>query len=138
MAYVVVFDTNVLLSALLSLQGAPAQCTNLARAKLVESVTCAEILDEFAAKLETKFAYAPTQAQAAVAEVQQWSRLVMLTQRLQVVSHDPADNKIVECAVAGAATHIVTGDRRHLLPLGHYQGIVILNPAAFLQLVTKP
>lgn len=127
----VVFDTNVLLSALLSLQGTPFRCLALARLGHITSVTCQEILDEFAAKLEQKFAYTPTQTQLAVAEIQQWSRLVALTQRVQVVANDPADNKIIECALAGAATYIVTGDRRHLLPLGSYQGIRILSPADF-------
>jgi predicted nucleic acid-binding protein len=35
----------------------------------------------------------------------------------------------------GGATHIVTGDRRHLLPLGSYQGIAIVSAADFLALV---
>jgi predicted nucleic acid-binding protein len=41
----------------------------------------------------------------------------------------------LECAVVGGATHIVTGDRRHLLPLGSYQGIAIVSAADFLALV---
>ena len=64
-------------------------------------------------------------------EIQHWSRLVVLRQRVQVVANDPADNKIIECALAGAATYIITGDRRHLLPLGSYQGIRILSPTDF-------
>jgi len=31
-----------------------------------------------------------------------------------------------------ASVHIVTGDRRHLLPLQAYQGIAILSAADFL------
>lgn len=127
----VVFDTNVLLSALLSLQGTPFRCLALARLGFITSVTCHEILDEFAAKLEQKFAYTPTQAQMAVDEIQHWSRLVVLRQRVQVVTNDPADNTIIECALAGAATYIITGDRRHLLPIGSYQGIRILSPTEF-------
>ena len=48
----------------------------------------------------------------------------------------PLINKVVECAVVGQATHIVTGDRRHLLPLGSYQGIAIVTAADFLTLVS--
>ena len=47
------------------------------------------------------------------------------------------DNKVVECAVAAGATHLVTGDRRHLLPLKSYQGIQILSPAEFVALVPR-
>lgn len=49
---------------------------------------------------------------------------------------DPDDNMILECAVVGSATHIVTGDKRHLLPLGSYQGISIISAADFLILVS--
>src|SRR5690349_24784989 len=47
MPQVVVFDTNILLSALLSLRGNPFRCLALAKAAVVQSVTCQEILDEF-------------------------------------------------------------------------------------------
>ncbi len=40
--------------------------------------------------------------------------------------------------VVGDATHIVTGDRRHLLPLGSYQGISIVTAADFLALMPAP
>ncbi|MCC5655576.1 hypothetical protein LC608_00925 [Nostoc sp. XA010] len=42
---------------------------------------------------------------------------------------------VLECAIVGNATHIVTGDKRHLLPLGSYQGIAIVNARDFLNLV---
>ncbi|HEY7034570.1 MAG TPA: ribbon-helix-helix protein, CopG family [Thermomicrobiales bacterium] len=44
-----------------------------------------------------------------------------------------SDNRILECAVAGAVDAIVTGDRRRLLPLRHYAGIPIMSPSAFLE-----
>jgi predicted nucleic acid-binding protein len=62
---------------------------------------------------------------------------VTITHNLKVVVADPDDDKIVECAVVGGATHIVTGDRRHLLPMGSYQGISIISPADFLQLLSQ-
>ena len=45
---------------------------------------------------------------------------------------DLDDDKIIECAVVGGATHIVTGDRRHLLPLGNYRNIQIVTARDFL------
>lgn len=44
---IVVFDTNILLSALLSLTGNPFRCIALAKVGAVQSVTCQEILHEF-------------------------------------------------------------------------------------------
>lgn len=105
---------------------------------MITSVTCQEILDEFDEKLRVKFGYTVGRAKFAVDEVRQLSRLVAITNRLKVVSADPDDDKVIECAVVGGATHIVTGDRRHLLPLGRYQGIEIVTPAAFVALLRPP
>ena len=136
MPWVVVFDTNILISALLSLRGPPFRCLALAKERVVQSVTCQEILEEFQEKLEGKFSYSLQRAHTAATEVRELSRLVTITHSLKVVTADPDDDKVVECAVVGGATHIVTGDRRHLLPLGSYQGIAIVSAADFLALVT--
>lgn len=57
-----------------------------------------------------------------------------IANELKVIDADPDDDKVLECAVLGSATHIVTGDRRHLLPLGSFHGIRIVTPAEFLAL----
>ena len=44
---------------------------------------------------------------------------------------DEPDNRILECAVAGRADAIVTGDRA-MLALGRFEGIEILTLAAYL------
>jgi len=134
---VVVFDTNILLSALLSLTGAPFRCVALAKMGVVQSVTCEAILEEFRTKLETKFGYDQSRAQAAVEEVKAFSHLVSIANTLAGIVSDPDDHKVLECAVVGKATHIVTGDRRHLLPLGSYQGVAIVSAAEFLRSVTN-
>ncbi len=45
-------------------------------------------------------------------------------------SGDPADDAILACAVAEGADVLVTGDRRHLLPLGEHHGVRIITPQA--------
>src|SRR5574337_967492 len=103
-----VFDTNVLFSAVVSPIGSPFKCLNLVRLKLVESITCAEILDELRRKLIDKLDYPPELADARVENIREHSRLVTITGTLKVVEADPKDDKIVECAVVGKATHLVT------------------------------
>lgn len=51
------------------------------------------------------------------------------------ISPDQADNRYLECAVAGGAQFIVTGDHKHLLPIGEYRGIKIIPPSMFLLLI---
>ena len=43
------------------------------------------------------------------------------------------DAKVLACAFAGKADVIVTGDKKHLLPLKRYRGIPIVSPAEFLE-----
>jgi putative PIN family toxin of toxin-antitoxin system len=61
-----------------------------------------------------------------------FGRLTTPERSLEVVKDDPTDNMFLECAVAGAADVIVSGDK-HLRALGEYEGIPILSPAEFIQ-----
>jgi len=133
-----VFDTNVWLSAAISKSGPPFKCLDLAREGKVNSITCPEILAEFREKLIEKFKRSPEQADVLVDEARKLSQLVTISGLLKVVEADPDDDKIIECAVKGEATHVVTGDTRHLLRLGHYKEILIVNPAQFITSTVTP
>lgn len=52
--------------------------------------------------------------------------------RLDCVPEDPADNRFLECAVAGGACCIVTQDR-HLLNLGAFEEVRILAAGDFVR-----
>ena len=45
----------------------------------------------------------------------------------RVVANDPDDDHVIAAAVAARAALIVTGDRKHLLPIGSYEGIGIVT-----------
>lgn len=134
---IAVFDTNIWFSGL-GWKGAPFQCLQLARQGKIVSVTCREILVELEAKLIQKRGMSASQAARAVTEILLYSRLVAITNSLKVISNDPKDDKIIECAVVSSATHIVSGDRRHLLSLGSYQGIPIVSARELLTLIPTP
>ena len=131
------FDTNILLSGV-GWRGNPYRCLESARAGIVEGVTCKEWLNELAEKLQARLNFADAQVTDTVADLLTFLRMVTITNTLKVLETDPDDDKVLECAVVGGATHIVTGDRRHLLPLGSYQGIPIVTASAFLTLVSAP
>ncbi|MGA7953655.1 MAG: putative toxin-antitoxin system toxin component, PIN family [Gloeobacterales cyanobacterium] len=136
MPYIAVFDTNILLSALFSTTGSPFRCLASARIGQVESITCQEILDEFAEKLLVKFRFAEEMTKVAVEEIRSFSRLVQISGTFKAVPNDPDDDMVVECAVIGNATHIVTGDK-HLLALNNYQSIAIVKAVDFVTLLTS-
>jgi putative PIN family toxin of toxin-antitoxin system len=131
-----VFDTNVLVSARLSLLGNPARCLALANLRQIESITCQPILDEFVEKLISKFEYEQSRAAEAAEQVRKISRLVELGETPRLVPDDADDDKIVQCALVGGTSHIVSGDK-HLLALKTYKDIFIVRPADFLSLVAE-
>lgn len=53
---------------------------------------------------------------------------------VRVVDDDPTDNKYLACALEAGASHIVTGDR-HWQRLSTYQGVKIVSPVVFLQIL---
>lgn len=133
MKYIVVFDTNILISALFSQTGSPFRALALAKIGQIESVTCQEIMDEFAEKLLLKFKFSEDKTQSAVGEILSFSRMVEISGTLKAVPNDADDDMVIECAVIGNASHIVTGDK-HLLSLSKYQDIAISKATDFVNL----
>ncbi len=133
MKYIVVFDTNILISALFSQTGSPFRALALAKIGQIESVTCQEIMDEFAEKLLLKFKFSKDKTQSAVDEILSFSCMVEISGTLKAVPNDADDDMVIECAVVGNASHIVTGDK-HLLSLVKYQDIAIAKATDFVDL----
>jgi putative PIN family toxin of toxin-antitoxin system len=135
----VVLDANVVVSALISAKGAPAQIVAHWQAERFEVLVSPAILQE----LDRVLHYPKLQQRYHLPEelVQRFLRLlarqaikVVPFQELTVIERDPTDNRYLECALAGDAGVIVTGDQ-HLLDLGEYRGVQILTPAGFLALL---
>jgi uncharacterized protein len=52
--------------------------------------------------------------------------------RPEAISGDPDDDLILACVVEAGVEVLVSGDRRHLLPLGEHRGVRIVTPQALL------
>lgn len=131
-----VFDVNILISARLSISGAPFRSLALAKAGTVQSVTCSQLLNEFAEKLVAKFGYSVQEARQCAGEIANVSTQADVPGRLRVIAADPDDDVVLECAVVGKADYVVSGDH-HLLDMGRYKNIEIVKPNEFLALVRQ-
>ncbi|HYU57061.1 MAG TPA: putative toxin-antitoxin system toxin component, PIN family [Actinomycetota bacterium] len=127
----VLLDTNVLISAFIFPGGAPEAVYRMALRGRIEVVTSATLLAEFGRVLVGKFGWDEARADRAVVQVARVAEVVDPQERVAVVTADPADDRVLEAALEGAATAIVSGDR-HLLRLGSWRGIAIVDPATFL------
>jgi predicted nucleic acid-binding protein len=89
------------------------------------------MLTELSKKLQDKFDFSEDHFQAVVYEVRRFAKQVEISGTIKAVAADPDDDKFIECALLGKAKVIVSGDH-HLLDLGQYEDIPIMNPAEFV------
>jgi hypothetical protein len=127
----VVADTNVFISALM-FGGLPGVFLDLALRRRFTLVTSMALLDELDEKLRGKFAVSERDALAIRAKLEGNATLADPDFGLNAVPEDPDDNRVLECAVAGKADLIVSGDR-HLLRIESYDGIAIVSVRQFLE-----
>lgn len=128
----VVFDTNVLLSLLGFPGGRLDALWDLIQRGQVESFTSEFILEELYRNLHTKAKLLEGEAKAVLRLLRQRMQIVLPQRKLHIIREKEADNRILECAVEANADVLVTGNFRHIRPLGSFRGIEILSPREFL------
>lgn len=134
-----VLDANVIVSAVLTAAGIPAQILDAWRTERFALLVSSPILKEIARVLEyPRIARLHHWPRAKVREfMAELAYLGIMTPgeiTLNVVRNDPADNRYLECAVEGAADYLVSGDQ-DLLDLHEHGGIRIVSPKTFLEVL---
>jgi putative PIN family toxin of toxin-antitoxin system len=129
-------DTNVLVSGLVFKRGKPHQLLQKALNGEISLTVSKAIIDEVADVLGRKFGVSAEDIAIAQSIVADAARTVQPAVELYVIKEDPADNRILECAVSAGSDYIVSGDN-DLLRLGSYDAIRILKVADFLQIAEK-
>jgi putative PIN family toxin of toxin-antitoxin system len=126
----VVFDTNIFVSALILPGGRAEEALTRVIEGADRLILSKPILDELLGVLARKF----SRDREELARVALWlgelAEWVRPTRHLSVVAEE-ADNRILECAFAGEADVIVTGDRG-LLRLGTFESIGIVTLQDYL------
>lgn len=128
----IVIDTGVAVSAVLLPRSVPRQAFDAAAARgklLVSAATVAE-LDEVLRR--PKFnRYVPEEKRLEfLAALVREAELVEVTEEI-TACRDAKDNKFLELAVSGKASHLISGDG-DLLALHPFRGIAVVTPQAFL------
>lgn len=128
----VVLDTNVLISAALFPDSTPGQVLDMTGSEIdlmISSETLAE-LDDVLKRSRFQRYIREVQRLRFLEALEETGILVDVT--LSVAAcRDPKDDKFLELAVGGSATHIVSGDQ-DLLDLHPFRGISIVSPRRFL------
>ena len=138
-----VLDTNVVVAGLLW-NGPPRRLIEWAvEGEKLELFSSPVLLDELAhtlgyAKFSTRIQGFATSVGALVAQYAALVSLVVPASVPRVVAGDADDDHVIAAAVAARAVLIVTGDRKHLLPIGSHQGIAIVTAREVLERVEAP
>jgi len=103
----VVFDTNIIISAVV-FGGPPRLCLEFAREGRFELFITSAILLEL-------------------------SHVIEVVHKINTIISDDSDNRILEAAAQARAHLIVSGDKRHILPLKKYKKTKIITAAEFLK-----
>jgi len=129
----VVIDTNVFVSGL-NFAGKPGEVLELFIRGDIEVIISPFILSEIERILRERFDWIEGNIHRVLNRIKGQTILVHPKLKVTVIKRKDDDNRILECAIEGNAQYLISGDRKHLLPLKEYQGINILSPAEFLKL----
>ena len=134
-----VLDTNILISGLITHNGPSAQILDAVQAGDERVVISLALIEEFneviiRPNLLTKYPEVSQFANALLDFLRANAILVIGEPENPIISDDPDDDYVVACAMDGQADYIISGDA-HLLELGQYHDIKIMNPRQFVDLV---
>ena len=135
----VVVDTNVVVSAAISLDGNPALIFEMIISEEVQNFTTQEIIKEIKDVLQRpKIAMrlSSTEQEFIVNTFTKFSKKINPAVRFHQVQADPDDDKFLDCAVSASAEYIISGDG-HLLRLKEFMDIKIVTPAEFIKIMNK-
>ncbi|HQT98357.1 MAG: putative toxin-antitoxin system toxin component, PIN family [Deltaproteobacteria bacterium 37-65-8] len=126
----IVFDSNVLLAALLFPGGRAAAAVENILDGVDDLVLSPPLIREVLSVLAKKFSRDREELSRVAVVLGEMGEMVNPSRRLSVFRDDP-DNRILECAVEGHAEAIVTGDKA-MLAVGEYGGIRLITLAEYL------
>jgi uncharacterized protein len=127
----VVFDTNVLFSAIYKKTGTPGQLVDLVTTGLltpcVSDAVMAEYEDVLNRPILRSHAARARKVLALFGQIGYW---VSPTESIRLAS-DPSDDRFIECAIASHAEYLITGNLRHFP--ARYERVNIVSPAILLR-----
>ena len=129
---IIVLDTNVIVSGILRPYSKAASILRLVATGAITLAYDLRIFSEYRDVLNRpKFTFAKEDIDAFIDQVEKEGVLVSVMP-LKFRLPDPEDESFLEVALAGKATAIVTGNKRHF-PKKECEGTRILSPAEFLE-----
>jgi putative PIN family toxin of toxin-antitoxin system len=132
----IVLDANLFASSLIKPDSNPGKILDMVRQKQIDLVLSPSIIKEIKRillypKISRYHRKSAQEIDTYFEDILIFAWMVEGEGVVDVIKADPTDSKYLACAHEGEADYIVSGDH-HLLDLGTYQGIAIVNASQFL------
>jgi putative PIN family toxin of toxin-antitoxin system len=132
----VVYDTNVVVSALLKENSDPALLVRLVLNESVIPCLSRFVFDEYQEVLKRpKFSFDPNLVDQFLCDFCKRALMVAPKRRVHAAL-DEADNRFLECARSARAKYLVTGNRKHF-PFTVFGKTQIVSPAELIGILTE-
>ncbi len=136
-----VLDANVLVSAILTPRGTPAEILAAWRTQHFDLAISHAILAEIGRvfrypNIAKRHRWSEEEVQRFLDDLAHLAILTPGALTLTVITDDPADDRYLECAVEAEASYLVSGDQL-LVRQEAYQGIPIVTPRTFLEVLQR-
>ncbi len=131
----VVIDTNVIISAGISVDGNPAKIFEMLLSGKLENYTTDDIIDEVKNVInrdKIKKILDFQDREFIINNFERNSEKIVSSYMFFEVKEDPKDNKFLDCAVSANVDYIISGDE-HLLKMKEFKGITIISPTDFIK-----
>lgn len=133
----VVLDSNIYLSGLIFPNSKPALILYLAGRDEFE-VYCSDfIVGEIRRILIKKFGYDERTTDQFIETFLRFVKIIIPQNNISIIKTKNDDNRILECALSVQADYLVTGDKKHILPLEKIGSTRIINPADFIEIMKE-
>lgn len=131
-----VYDTNVIVSAILKPGSLPASLVALAMQRAVRLFISQTILEEYKDVLKRPvFNFDPGFVDTFLSDLEKASIMVYPKKKATSALDEP-DNRFLECAEEEKANYIVTGNKKDF-PFAEYMGATIVSPAEFAAILIE-
>lgn len=132
----VVLDTNILISACLKPEGLEAQVVEMALRLKIQACVTEAVLSEYTEVLRRpKFRNFQGKAESLLAGISLNTVKVIPGEQVKIAI-DEDDNRFLECAQAGGAEYLITGNLRHYPAV--WGAVRVVNARGFIERSAEP
>lgn len=127
----VVIDTNVFISAF-AFGGNALEIIRLFLKGDIEVYVSPFIVEEVTRILREKFLWEEAKIEKILELIRSKANEVYPKVKVSIIKSKDDDNRILECALESKVDYLISGDKRHILPLKEFKGIRIISVSEFL------